>query len=183
MGVVGKDRFGDRSLLHSIECWFTRASADLQPVRSYNRSMDAVQTPRKYRALYGYAAAVVGRLRSLPMTFLGAMILGVANSMAIGYSPQSVVNDVDAALPMAMLFLVLLFIPEVRLAIGRVGRGRAEAGDQVLPDGVFAVAACRVSAGAVSARHVPVSHSAVLYTRFSAAPCPRRSPRLFVNDD
>ena len=26
--------------------------------------------------IYGYAAAVVGRLRSLPMTFLGAMILG-----------------------------------------------------------------------------------------------------------
>jgi branched-chain amino acid transport system permease protein len=74
--------------------------------------------------IYGYAAAVVGRLRSLPMTFLGAMILGVANSMAIGYSPQSVVNDVDAALPMALLFLVLLFIPEVRLAIGRVVRVR-----------------------------------------------------------
>ncbi len=31
--------------------------------------------------IYGYAAAVVGRLRSLPMTFLGAMILGIANSM------------------------------------------------------------------------------------------------------
>jgi branched-chain amino acid transport system permease protein len=74
--------------------------------------------------IYGYAAAVVGRLRSLPMTFLGAMILGVANAMAIGYAPQSVVNDVDAALPMAMLFLALLLIPEVRLAIGRVARVR-----------------------------------------------------------
>jgi len=74
--------------------------------------------------IYGYAAAVVGRLRSLPMTFLGAMILGVANSMAIGYAPQGVRNDVDAALPMAMLFLALLFIPEVRLAIGRVVRVR-----------------------------------------------------------
>ena len=74
--------------------------------------------------IYGYAAAVVGRLRSLPMTFLGAMILGVANSMAIGYAPQGVCNDVDAALPMAMLFLALLLIPEVRLAIGRVVRVR-----------------------------------------------------------
>ena len=42
--------------------------------------------------IYGYAAAVVGRLRSLPMTFLGAMILGVANSMAIGYAPQGIVQ-------------------------------------------------------------------------------------------
>ena len=74
--------------------------------------------------IYGYAAAVVGRLRSLPMTFLGAMILGVANSMAIGYSPQSAVNYVTSALPMAMLFLALLLIPEVRLAIGRVVRVR-----------------------------------------------------------
>jgi branched-chain amino acid transport system permease protein len=74
--------------------------------------------------IYGYAAAVVGRLRSLPMTFLGAMILGVANSMAIGYAPEGVRNDVDAALPMAILFLALLLIPEVRLAIGRVVRVR-----------------------------------------------------------
>ncbi len=74
--------------------------------------------------IYGYAAAVVGRLRSLPMTFLGAMILGIGNSMAIGYAPQGVRNDVDAALPMALLFLVLLLIPEVRLSIGRVVRVR-----------------------------------------------------------
>ncbi len=74
--------------------------------------------------IYGYAAAVVGRLRSLPMTFLGAMILGVANSMAIGYAPEGIRNDVDAALPMALLFLALLLIPEVRLAIGRVVRVR-----------------------------------------------------------
>jgi branched-chain amino acid transport system permease protein len=74
--------------------------------------------------IYGYAAAVVGRLRSLPMTFLGAMILGIGNSMAIGYAPQGVRNDVDAALPMALLFLVLLLIPEARLAIGRVVRVR-----------------------------------------------------------
>ncbi len=74
--------------------------------------------------IYGYAAAVVGRLRSLPMTFLGAMILGVANSMAIGYAPSGVRNDVDLALPMALLFLALLLIPEVRLSIGRVVRVR-----------------------------------------------------------
>ena len=74
--------------------------------------------------IYGYAAAVVGRLRSLPMTFLGAMILGIANSMAIGYVPSGAETDVDQALPMAMLFLALLFIPEVRLTIGRVVRIR-----------------------------------------------------------
>lgn len=75
--------------------------------------------------IYGFAAAVVGRLRSLPLTFLGAMILGIANSMVIGYMPQSAVTDVTAALPMALLLVVLLIMPEARLAIGRVARMRA----------------------------------------------------------
>ena len=73
----------------------------------------------------GYAAAVVGRLRSLPMTFLGAMILGIAGSMATGYiTNTTALNYVTEALPMALLFIVLLVIPEVRLAIGRVARVR-----------------------------------------------------------
>lgn len=75
--------------------------------------------------IYGYAAAVVGRLRSLPLTFVGAMILGIAYSMAIGYVPQSILTTVTEALPMAMLFIVLVLLPETRLAIGRVARMRA----------------------------------------------------------
>ena len=35
-----------------------------------------------------YAAAMIGRLRSLPMTFLGAVLLGLADSYAIGYLPS-----------------------------------------------------------------------------------------------
>jgi branched-chain amino acid transport system permease protein len=75
--------------------------------------------------IFGYAAAVVGRLRSIPLTFLGAMILGISNSLVIGYVPSGAVSDVTEALPMAMLFIVLLVIPEVRLSIGRVVRVRS----------------------------------------------------------
>ena len=74
--------------------------------------------------IFGYAAAVVGRLRSLPLTFLGAMILGVGNSMAIGYVPSGLLTYVTEALPMALLFLVLVTMPQARLAIGRVVRPR-----------------------------------------------------------
>jgi branched-chain amino acid transport system permease protein len=74
--------------------------------------------------IFGYAAAVVGRLHSIPLTFLGAMILGIGNSMVVGYGPASDVSDIQAALPMVMLFVVLLLIPEVRLTIGRVVRVR-----------------------------------------------------------
>jgi branched-chain amino acid transport system permease protein len=70
--------------------------------------------------IYGYAAAVVGRLSSLPLTFLGAMVLGVAESLAIGYVPSNAVTDVTSALPMALLFLVLLVVPEGHLPVGRV---------------------------------------------------------------
>lgn len=74
--------------------------------------------------VYGYAAAVLGRLRSLPLTVLGALLLGVANSMAIGYAPASAVSYVTAALPMALLLLALILLPQQRLRIGRLVRAR-----------------------------------------------------------
>jgi branched-chain amino acid transport system permease protein len=74
--------------------------------------------------VYGYSAAVVGRLKSLPLTIVGALILGIANSMAIGYAPAAAVSIVTAALPMALLLLALLLLPQARLAVGRAVRQR-----------------------------------------------------------
>jgi len=68
----------------------------------------------------GYAAAIVGRLRSLPLTFLGAVLLGIAVNMGIGYLPQSW-QDLQGTIPMVLLFLALLMIPQRRLPVtGRV---------------------------------------------------------------
>ncbi len=68
----------------------------------------------------GYAAAVVGRLRSLPMTFLGAMLLGLVSEYAVGYLPghinQNVVSVLPTLIPVVFLFVVLLVIPAARLA-------------------------------------------------------------------
>jgi branched-chain amino acid transport system permease protein len=102
--------------------------------------------------IYGYAAAVVGRLRNLPLTFVGAMVLGISYSMATGYLPASSVTDVTAALPMAMLFLVLLVIPEARLALGRVARTRP----------LQAASASTVRTGAVTVAVVAAILSVVL---------------------
>jgi branched-chain amino acid transport system permease protein len=74
--------------------------------------------------IFGYAAAIVGRLRSLPLTFLGAMILGIAGSLAIGYAPASILDDLTAALPMGLLIIALLLLPQAKLAAGRVVRLR-----------------------------------------------------------
>jgi len=62
----------------------------------------------------GYAAAIVGRLRSLPLTFAGAIGLGIAVNLGIGYLPQNW-QDLQATMPMVLLFLVLLVLPEGRL--------------------------------------------------------------------
>lgn len=71
-----------------------------------------------------YAAAIVGRLTSLPVTFLGALILGLAQSWAVGYLPQNpdwlpdgidLVASLRLAIPVVMLFIVLLVLPQAPL--------------------------------------------------------------------
>ena len=69
----------------------------------------------------GFAAAAFGRLRSLPLTFLGAVLLGLVESYAVGYLPQwSFLQYSREWLPMALLFVVLLVLPQDRLrTVGR----------------------------------------------------------------
>ncbi|MGH3716252.1 MAG: ABC transporter permease [Micromonosporaceae bacterium] len=68
-----------------------------------------------------YAAAMLGRLRSLPLTFLGAMLLGLLQSYAIGYLPPGeLLIGFRATIPTLLLFGVLLFVPQARLRVGQV---------------------------------------------------------------
>jgi branched-chain amino acid transport system permease protein len=68
-------------------------------------------------AVSAFAAAVVGRLQSLPMTFAGAIALGVAQKLVGAYVPTS--NEwlahLEPALPFVLLFAALLVRSEVRL--------------------------------------------------------------------
>ena len=66
-----------------------------------------------------YAAAMVGRLRSVPLTFVGAVVLGLVESYAVGYLPDDgAFTNFRVAIPTLMLFLALLAIPEVRVRAG-----------------------------------------------------------------
>jgi len=68
-----------------------------------------------------YAAAMLGRLRSLPMTFAGAMALGLLQSWAVGYLPTGgTFSGVRAAMPTLFLFVVIVLVPQVPLRIGQV---------------------------------------------------------------
>ncbi|MDO9455129.1 ABC transporter permease [Nocardioides sp.] len=68
-----------------------------------------------------YAAAMVGRLKSLPMTFAGAMGIGVFESLAIGYSTDSpLLSTVRPAIVPIFLFAVIVLAPQAQLRIGQV---------------------------------------------------------------
>jgi branched-chain amino acid transport system permease protein len=69
-----------------------------------------------------YAAAMVGRLRSLPRTFLGAMIVGLLSSYAVGYFPSTAgfwsstpIQGLKLSVPSILLFVVLLAYPVSRI--------------------------------------------------------------------
>ena len=77
-----------------------------------------------------YAAAMVGRLKDLPRTFLGALILGLLTSYAqwaVQYIPrdvqahsQGLVQGTRLAIPTLFLLAVMLVLPHEKLRIGRI---------------------------------------------------------------
>ncbi len=72
-----------------------------------------------------YAAAVVGKLKSLPLTFAGAMILGLLTGyLEFPWLHTDNIPGLRGALPTIMLFVVLLLIPEERLRVGRLAGER-----------------------------------------------------------
>ena len=53
-----------------------------------------------------YAAAMFGRLRSVPLTFVGAVVLGLVESYAVGYLPSDgAFTNIRVAIPTLMLFV------------------------------------------------------------------------------
>jgi branched-chain amino acid transport system permease protein len=74
-----------------------------------------------------YAAAVIGRLRSLSLTVVGAVIIGLLQSYAVGYLPTSTVpwlQRLPDAIPIIVLFIALLVLPHQRLRSGGARRTR-----------------------------------------------------------
>jgi branched-chain amino acid transport system permease protein len=63
-----------------------------------------------------YTAAVFGRLRNLPMTFVGAVVVGLLQAYLTGYLPQEqALQGLQNATPALLLFLALLVFPHGRL--------------------------------------------------------------------
>ena len=73
-----------------------------------------------------FAAAVIGRLRSLPWTFAGGLLIGLLSSYAQGYVPNSgsfwsstpVQGLLTLSVPSIVLFVAILVLPAQRLRSG-----------------------------------------------------------------
>ena len=82
-------------------------------------ALDAVNLT--FFVLSAYGAAVFGRLRSLPLTFAGAILLGLVQAYApISFPDTALWSHLQVAVPGIFLFLVLLVLPDAKLAVGRV---------------------------------------------------------------
>lgn len=101
----------------------------IAPGRSYNHLFLTLLV------VNGYAAAILGRLRSLPLTFVGALLLGVGEAYLIGYSQRfsfgegilgtgGVLAELLPVLPTVFLFAVIVLLPQTRLQVGRLAGAR-----------------------------------------------------------
>jgi branched-chain amino acid transport system permease protein len=83
--------------------------------------------PLTLLVINAYAAAIIGRLKSLPWTFVGAAIIGLAGSYVVGYLPVSTVGwlqNLPLAVPIIILLIALLLQPHERLRGYIVRRSR-----------------------------------------------------------
>ncbi|HWI44265.1 MAG TPA: ABC transporter permease [Nocardioides sp.] len=68
-----------------------------------------------------YAAAMLGQLKSLPLTFAGAMGLGILESLAVSYLPTSGFwSTIRPGIPALFLFAIVVAMPQAQLRIGQV---------------------------------------------------------------
>ena len=90
-----------------------------------------------------FGAAAIGRFSSLPLTYIGGLIIGIAASVATKYvvTSSAALAGLPASIPFIVLFGVLIFTPRSKLADRRVSRPR--------PAAVYAAPARVQIAGAV----------------------------------
>ncbi len=71
--------------------------------------------------VYAFGAAAIGYFSSLPLTFLGGLLIGIAGSLATKYAVSvSWLSGLPPSIPFIVLFLALVVTPKARLAERRV---------------------------------------------------------------
>jgi branched-chain amino acid transport system permease protein len=138
IGVAMRAAVDDRSLARltgarpdtgAMLAWAIGASLAALAGILISPTLNVSAVPLTLLIVNAYAAAMIGRLRSLPWTFGGAVILGLTNEYLPDYLKQTGVggrylDGMYLAVPAIMLFVVLLILPNPRLAVSNVARGR-----------------------------------------------------------
>ena len=117
---------GARSSVLSSFAWALGCSlAALAGILLAPETADMSTTTLTFLIITAFAAAVVGRLRSLPLTYLGALILALSTQWAGSFLKFSQRwTNVPQALPTIMLFIVLLLLPRAEIQFARIGQVR-----------------------------------------------------------
>ncbi len=117
---------GARSSVLSSFAWALGCSlAALAGILLAPETADMSTTTLTFLIITAFAAAVVGRLRSLPLTYLGALILALSTQWMgsfLKFSDRW--TNVPDALPTIMLFIVLLLLPRAEVQFARIGQVR-----------------------------------------------------------
>jgi len=72
-----------------------------------------------------FGAAAIGYFSSLPLTYAGGLLIGIAGSVATKYVVRAAyLQGLPAGLPFIILFVVLIVLPRSRLADRRLSRPR-----------------------------------------------------------
>ncbi len=106
-----------------------------------------------------FAAAAVGRLRSLPWTFAGAMVLGIGQQFVSRFLDFSDgFANASEALPTVLLLVVVLALPQARLEIRRTAAAVTERTRHLstVPESVLGAVALFVVVAAWSSSWSPV---------------------------
>jgi ABC-type branched-subunit amino acid transport system permease subunit len=70
-----------------------------------------------------FGACAVGLFKSLPATYLGGLVVGVASALATKFFDSGALQGLPTAVPFMVLFAVLIVVPRNKLPRGRGGRG------------------------------------------------------------
>ncbi|HUI49462.1 MAG TPA: ABC transporter permease [Acidimicrobiia bacterium] len=117
---------GARSTVLSSFAWALGCSlAALAGILIAPETADMSPTVLTLLVITAFSAAVVGRLRSLPLTYLGALILALASQYIDSFLKFSDRwTNVPDAVPTIMLFIVLLLLPRAEIQFARIGQVR-----------------------------------------------------------
>lgn len=75
-----------------------------------------------FLVIASFSAAMLGRLKSLPWTYVGALLLGVGGSYCQSYLTFNsyLQTGIQSSLPTFLLFFIVISMPQVRLRVGQV---------------------------------------------------------------